>query len=127
MRAGATFAAICSLGLLAAVPQGAAHAADLVIVSNQGATPGAREVAAAFSRATGHKVTVILAEGETLMQRLNSRTADVISQNPGPMEELVKSGKVVGSTVVPFQLAGLGLSVRAGAPKPDISTVEKYK
>ena len=36
-------------------------------------------------------------------------------------------GTVVGNTVTPFVLAGLGLSVRAGAPKPNISTVEAYK
>ena len=40
---------------------------------------------------------------------------------------LVKNGRVVASTVTPFVLAGLGLSVRAGAPKPDISTVDAYK
>ena len=34
--------------------------------------------------------------------------------------------RVVASTVTPFVLAGLGLSVRAGAPKPDVSTVESY-
>ena len=43
------------------------------------------------------------------------------------MSKLVKNGKVVASTVTPFVLAGLGLSVRAGAPKPDISTVDAYK
>ena len=107
--------------------QGAVLAAELIILTNQGATPGVRELAAAFERASGHKVTVIQEEGAALEQRLSNGPADLITGNPGPMEELVKNGKVVASTVTPFVLAGLGLSVRAGAPKPDISTVEAYK
>ena len=125
MRAYAKFAVACILGALA--PQGAALAADLIILTNQGAVPGVRELGAAFALKSGHKVTVIQTEGKDLEQRLNAGTADLITGNPGPMDELVKSGKVVANTVSPFVLAGLGLSVRAGAPKPDISTVDAYK
>ena len=109
------------------MPQSAALAADLTILTNQGATPGVRELAAAFARASGHKVTVVQEEGAELEQRLSNGRADLITGNPGPIENLVKNGKVVAGTVTPFVLAGLGLSVRAGAPKPDISTVEAYK
>ena len=126
MRACATFAA-CILGALALMPRGAATAAELIILTNQGATPGVRELAAAFARASGHKVTVIQEEGATLERRINNGPADLITGNPGPIEDLVKKGTVVASTVTPFVLAGLGLSVRAGALKPDISTVEAYK
>src|SRR5712691_8392311 len=124
----AKFAAACILGVLGSIPSGAAMAADLVILSNQGATPGVREVAAAFSRVSGHKVTVIQEAGAALDRRLASGgPADLITSNPRPIAELVRSGKVVADTVTPFVLAGLGLSVRAGAPKPDIGTVEAYK
>jgi len=125
MRGSAKFAA-CILTALASMP-GAARAADLVIVTNQGAVPGLKELAAAFKRASGHNVTVILAEGSTLEQRLASGTVDLVSQNPGPMAELVRNGKIVGSTVTPFQLAELGVAVKAGAPKPNIGTAEAYK
>ena len=125
MRACAKFAAACILGAL--VPQGAALAAELVILTNQGATPGVRELAAAFERASGHKVTVVQEEGAALERRLDSGPADLVTGNPPTIEALVKNGRVVASTVTPFVLAGLGLSVRAGAPKPDISTVERYK
>ena len=107
--------------------QGAALAADLIIVSNQGAMPGVKEIAAAFSRASGHRVTVFLAEGDAIEQRLASGQLDLITQNPGPMQELVKRGKVVADSVTPYQLASLGLAVKAGAPKPDIGTVEAYR
>jgi molybdate transport system substrate-binding protein len=127
MKSCATFVTACILGVFGSIPHGSAMAADLVILTNQGATPGVRELAAAFSRASGHKVTVIQADDAVLQQRLNDGTADLITGNPGPIDELVRNGKVVAGTVTPFVRAGLGLSVRAGAPKPDISTVEAYK
>ena len=125
MRPSAKFAGVCLFGLLGLMPRAAA-AADLVILTNQGATPGVKELAAAFERASGHKVTVTQVEGEALEQRIASG-ADLVTANPPAIEDLVKKGKVVAATVTPFVLAGLGLSVRAGVPKPDISTVEAYK
>jgi len=101
--------------------------ADLVVLTNQGATPGVKALAAAFGQASGNKVTVIQVEGDALAQRINMGAADLVTGNPETIEPFVKNGKVVASTVTPFVLAGLGLSVRAGAPKPDISTVETYK
>jgi len=124
MRAVAKFGAAC---ILLALGAGAASAADLIILTNQGATPGVRELANAFTAKGKHKVTVIQAEDAELQRRLTEGTADLITGNPGPIGELVMSGKVVGNTVTPFVMAGLGVSVPAGAPKPDISTVEKYK
>jgi hypothetical protein len=83
--------------VLGALPHGAVRAAELTILTNQGATPGVRELAAAFERASGHKVTVIQ---ETLDQRLASNgPADLVASNPGPIEDLVKKSKVVAGTV----------------------------
>jgi molybdate transport system substrate-binding protein len=122
-------AAAWVLGVLGSLPQGAAEAAELVILTNQGVTPGVREVAAAFERSSGNKVTVIQEAGGALERRLasNGRPADLIASNPASIEGLAKKGWVMGDTATPFVLAGLGLSVRAGTPKPDISTVEAYK
>jgi molybdate transport system substrate-binding protein len=126
MRPCAKFTAACLLGVLGLMSRPVA-AADLVILTNQGATPGVKELAAAFERASGHKVTVMQVEGDALEQRMASGPADLVTANPPAIEDLVKKGKAVASTVTPFVLAGLGLSVRAGVPKPDISTVEAYK
>jgi molybdate transport system substrate-binding protein len=128
MGARGKFVAACMLGLLGTVPQGAAGAADLTVLTNQGATPGVRELAAAFSRASGHKVTVIQPTAQELDARLNANgPADLITANPEAIDDLAKKGKVVPGTAVPFALAALGLSVRAGTPKPDISTVAAYR
>ena len=127
MGACVKFAGTCMLVALGLMPRGAAAAAELIILTNQGATPGVRALADAFARASGHTVTVIQEEGAALERRINDGPADLVTGNPPTIEELVKNGKVVASTVTPFVLAGLGLSVRAGAPKPDISTVDAYK
>ena len=128
MRLRRTLALACILGALGALPQSATGAAELVVLANPGAMPGLRELAAAFSRETGHKVTIIQEGIPELERRLAANEpGDLISANPEGIEDLLKKGKVVAGTAVRFQVAGLGLSVRAGVPKPDISTVEAYK
>jgi molybdate transport system substrate-binding protein len=127
MGAHRRFAAICALGALGLLTTGSASAADLVVLTNQGATPGVTELANAFARTSGHKIMVIQEAGAALDRRLVNGPADVITGNPGPIEALVKKGQVVAGTATPFALASLGVSVRAGLPKPDISTVEAYK
>ena len=87
-----------------------------------------KELAAAFARTTGNKVTVIQLAAPELEKRLASNEpTDLIAGGPDGIEDLVKKGKVVAGSAAPFALAGLGLSVRAGVPKPDVSTVEAYK
>jgi molybdate transport system substrate-binding protein len=121
-------AGIAAAGLLLGAQLQGAVAAELVILTNQGATPGVRELATAFSQASGHKVTVIQEAGAALERRLNSSTpGDLLTANPEAFDDLIKKGRIVAGTVTPFVLAGLGVSVRAGAPKPDIGTVEAYK
>src|SRR4029450_10791825 len=114
--------------MIASIAGGAmSHAAELTVLASQGNPPGVNELATAFARASGHKVTVLQEVGKALEQRLSNGPADLITGNPPMMEELLKKGQLVAGTATPFMLAGLGVSVRAGAPKPDISTVEAYK
>jgi len=77
MGARARYAVIALVAILLA--PATAQAADLVIISNQGATPGVRELAVAFSRTSGHKVTVVQETGAALERRINSGPADLIT------------------------------------------------
>ena len=139
MAGNRKIAAVWILAALGLLSRGTVGAAELIIVSNQGATPGVTELAAAFERITGHKVRVIQDSGlagglaladpraPALEQRLDSGPADLVAGNAEQIDGLLKEGKVVVGTAAPFAIAGLGLSVRLGLPKPDISTVEAYK
>ncbi len=124
-------AATCAAGLAAGLgflSNAAADAAELTVITNQGTTPEVKELAAAFMRASNHKVTVIQEGAPELDKRLAAGgPADLIATNPPQIADLTKKGRLMLETVTPFAMAGLGVSVRAGAPKPDISTVEAYK
>jgi molybdate transport system substrate-binding protein len=103
------------------------QAAELFVLTSQGNGPGVKELATAFARASGHRVSVLNETGKALARRLDNGPADLIALNPPQMDDLVKKGKVVAASVAPYMLAGLGVSVRAGAAKPNIGTVEAYK
>src|SRR5262245_43601380 len=98
--------------------QGAPDAAELTVLTNQGAGPGARGLAASLARASGHKVTELGETGNALEQRSSSGPAGLMTVGPETMDDRAKKGRVVSGTVTPYMLAGLGISVRAGAPKP---------
>src|ERR1041384_2917533 len=127
MKTSATSAVAFAVVFVGLLFQGTARAADLVILTNQGATPGVKELATAFERKSGNKVTVVQVEGDALERTIDEGRADLVTANPDTINDLVKKRKVVTQTITPFVLAGLGLSVKAGAPKPNISTVEAYK
>jgi len=69
----------------------------------QGATPGVREVAAAFARRSGHTVTVLQPASAELQQRLDNGPADILVASPEPIDDL-RAGDTVhgdGVTLVP--------------------------
>jgi molybdate transport system substrate-binding protein len=97
-------------------------------LANQGATSAVRDLAPAFERATGHKVVAKFLPGDAMNQAINSDApADLVSSLLDAFAALVKRGKVVADTVVEYARAGNGVAVKAGAPKPDISTVEAFR
>ena len=105
-----------------------ALAAEIIIFANQGAASATRDIAPAFEKATGHKAVVKFMSGAAMTEAIKaSAPGDVISSLSEAFDGLVKDGKVVPGTVAEYARAGNGVAVKAGAPKPDISTVEGFK
>ncbi len=114
---------ISSLGLATS-----AVAAEITIFANQGAASATRDLAPAFERASGNKVVVKFMDGRAMGEAIKSNTpGDVVSSLSEAFDDFVKDGKVVAGTVVEYARAGNGVAVKAGAPKPDISTAEGFK
>jgi molybdate transport system substrate-binding protein len=102
--------------------------ADLVVGASMGALSGLSELAPAFTRITGHKLIVRKESRDELEQRLISNAyADLIVQTTGVMDSVIARGKVVEGSSRIFARAAVGLSVKSGAPWPDISTPEAFK
>ena len=93
----------------------------------QGSGP---DVAAAFTKKTGIAASYTPGNtgGPALPKRLNGgEQMDVIVMNRDDMNEQVKAGLIKADSVVSFSNDHYGLAVLKGAPKPDVSTKEKFR
>jgi molybdate transport system substrate-binding protein len=122
---------LITLGLLSAlgVPSHTpAQAAEVTILVNQGALSGVRDLVAGFEMASGHKVVIDFVGIPQQNEKIaTDAPGDVLVNFLPTFEDLAKNSKVVAGTVVEFARAGNGVAVKAGAPKPDISTPEAFK
>lgn len=117
--------------LLAAFLLGAfaipADAAELTVLSGNGARSAVAELCAAFERATGHTVTIDFAVNPQVQQRIESgEQFDVAILNPPVLDALIAQGRIVRATRSVIGRAGIGVAARAGVAAPDISTVAAF-
>ena len=125
-----TRTACLALCLLAAITMeaGSIGAAEITVLVNQGAVSGMRDIAAGYEQKTGTKVNVAFAQGAEMTARIDSgEPIDVVSQFLDQFQDLEQRGKVVPGSWAEYAKVGNGVAVKAGAPKPDISTPEAFR
>ncbi len=117
------------LGVLSAVMMSTAvHAADITLLGSTAMREPLEELIPMFEKATGHKVTMTLFPAATLMIRVREGSpSDLVMTTPDNIDALTKDGKLIAGTRVDFVHARVGIAVKSGAPKPDISTPETLK
>src|SRR5262245_47935607 len=105
-----------------------AQCAEIVVFSTISAKEALIELVPEFEHASGHKVNITYAGGSGLSKQILGGTQGDLFIGPeefsGP---LTKAGKLVSGSNIVFARSTTGLAVRAGVPKPDISTPEKLK
>jgi molybdate transport system substrate-binding protein len=89
---------------------------------------GLPDLAAEFTKQTGKKIGIATVGMGTIVDEIGKKNPppDVIALPFQLMNTLALEGGVVPGTMSPLGRHRMGLAVRAGAPKPDISTVEKF-
>jgi len=105
-----------------------ANSAELKVFASRAVWTVLQEIGPGFEKETGHKLTLVTGLSPEFLKRINAgEPFDVIAAPPPVLDGLIKSGKVAASSKVNLVRSAVGVVVRAGAPKPDVSSVEAFK
>jgi molybdate transport system substrate-binding protein len=100
----------------------------LVVFSTIGVRSAAEQLFAQFDKASGHTLAVTWGTAPMLVKRIeDGDTADVVVLSRAGIDALQKQGRIAPGTDTALASSGVGIAVKAGAPKPDISTPEALK
>src|SRR5262245_35518163 len=113
---------------LTAIAVSSAVAAEVKLIGSPGVRGTVSELVPQFEKQTGHKIVAEFAVIAVIKRRIEAGEAfDVVIPGPELIDELVKQGKVAVDAHGPFGRTGVGLAVRQGAAKPDISTAQNLR
>jgi molybdate transport system substrate-binding protein len=131
LRRNLKFSLLCFLFLRGAAP--GADIAELKVMTSGAFTAAYRELVPQFE-AKAH-LKVVSSYGASMGGAPDSipvriergEPVDVVILARAALEELVKQGKVRQGSCVDLVRSDIGMAVRAGAPKPDIGTLDALK
>jgi molybdate transport system substrate-binding protein len=105
-----------------------AGAAELKLLISNGMKEAVHDLAPQFERATGHKLSIRYGTSAFLQRDMEAGENFDVTVVPAPsIDAVAKVGKLDMSTRSDIAHSRIGIAVRKGAPKPDISTVEAFK
>ena len=105
-----------------------AEAAEINVMSTVAFKDAYLEMLPAFERTSGHKVVTQWVPTVEVLRRIKAgETVDLVLMAANGLEDLAKAGKIESASQTPFVKSGVGMAVRAGAPRPDVSSVETFK
>src|SRR5690348_13900177 len=100
---------------------------EITLIAPGGVREAIEQLIPGFEQKTGYKVKATFGSGlGTKRQVARGEAFDVPVVQP-PYPEVLASGNVVTDSATPLASVALGMAVRPGAPKPDISTPEAVK
>jgi molybdate transport system substrate-binding protein len=104
-----------------------AGAVELTLIAPGGIRAAVNQMLPDFERKTGNTVKATFGSGGGTKARVVKGEPFDVPIVQLPYEDVIKSGHVVVATETPLANVSVGLAVRAGAPKPDISSAEAVK
>jgi molybdate transport system substrate-binding protein len=104
------------------------QAAELKVVAGGSMTALLNQLGPAFEAASGHKLSVHFDSTPNIVARINSGTPfDVVVVPVDVFKDATAKTHFVAGQTTDIARVGYGVAIRAGAPKPDISTPDALK
>ncbi len=105
-----------------------AFSSEIKVFCTQGLTGVMTKLGPQFEHESGSKLLVTYGPTGGLVARVNKgESFDVVIVSNTALENLAKQGKVVDGSRTDIARAGVGVAIRRGATRPDISSVEAFK
>jgi molybdate transport system substrate-binding protein len=103
-------------------------AIEIDVLSGAAVEPALIAAADVFRKRTGNNVKITFATTPDIRRLVGAgETPDVVIAPPATLDELAKSGKIDAAAQVPLGKVGIGIVIREGAPRPDVSTTDALK
>jgi molybdate transport system substrate-binding protein len=105
-----------------------AEAADITVLAGGATRETILELLPAFEKSTGHKVMPTWAPAPVIRRKLAiGETFDLVIVGADDIDGFIRQGKLVPGSRTDLMKTGIGVAVRAGAPRPDIGSVAALK
>ncbi len=101
----------------------AASAAEIKVIGSPGFREAYTDLLPGFERSTGHHVTTIWGGVNEIATRVaDGEVADIVILPAAQINDLIGKGKLASETRVDVAKSGIGVAIRAGAPKIDAAS-----
>lgn len=105
-----------------------AQAAEIKLIASAAVKEAVLDLVPAFEKASGHKVTTVWAGTEAIAKRVGGgEIVDIVLIAAPNIDKLIAEGELVAGSRADVAKSGIGVAVRAGLPRPDISSGEAIK
>jgi len=119
---------VAGTGLIMLASASAANAGEIKVLSTIGVRSALEELAPRFEQATKHRIVIVFEAAAALRRQIEGGEVFDVAILTAPITyELIRTGAILSGTHAVIARAGIGLAVRTGAARPDISSVEAFK
>jgi molybdate transport system substrate-binding protein len=130
MKINRVISAITGLGLIVLFlgQAGSANATEIKVWTARAIATVLAEVGPQFERATGYKLAISSDLPTGFARRAKAgEPFDVLISGSAPVDEWIKEGRIIAETRAEIARSGIGVEVRSGARRPDVSSVDAFK